>query len=164
MRLYLLPLSTRRTLLYAQRLQAPPGAAAAAAGKPSLSDRVTGIAARKWAEWEARESGWQRKVTDYGNQALRRIPYEEWGLRSVPPLSSRRQQDEAAGREQVQLVFPGNVIPAARAGPLALTLATEREALHRKRLMWCVLGMPLTAPVALLPVYVTFLDTFPLIG
>ncbi|KAF4126652.1 Pfam:DUF2343 [Geosmithia morbida] len=152
MRLYLLPISTRRTLLYAQRLQQQPGTAAAASSTAGYVDRAVEVAARKWAQWESKESGWQRKVTEYGNHALRRIPYEEWGLKSVPPLSSHRRQIESTGQDKVQLVFPGGVIPSTKAGPLALKLATEREALHRKRLMWCVVAMPFTIPVGILPV------------
>ncbi|UKZ73861.1 hypothetical protein TrVFT333_001514 [Trichoderma virens FT-333] len=108
MRLYLLPVSTRRTLLYANRLNA-------ASHDGSLVDRGAAFAARKWAQWEKMERGWQRKVVDYGNQAFRRIPFEEWGLKSVPPLSARRRDDELRGRDPVQLVFPPAAIPGHKA-------------------------------------------------
>ena len=175
MRLYLLPISTRRTLLYAQRLHdnAPQNS--------SLVDRATGFAAKTWATWEKKDRGWQRRVVDLGNQAFRRIPYEEWGLKSVPSLSThlralehqkqkreQEQQDQkqpgvqGQGQAQaqdaeklaqkVELVFPGSVIPAARAEVIARTLATERHGLHRQRMIWCFVGMPITVPFALIPV------------
>lgn len=148
MRLYLLPISTRRTLLYCQRTDAP------AATKPTWSDRLQAKAARTWSEWEQRERGWQKAVVRYGNQLLRRIPYEEWGLKSVPPLSQRRRQVELNGSEQVQVVYPKSLLAMDRVPKVLQALATEREALHKRRLLWCFIGMPVTAPIALLPVYV----------
>lgn len=98
------------------------------------------------------ERGWQRKVVDYGNQAFRRIPFQEWGLKSVPPLSARRRDDELRGRDKVELVFPPAAIPEHKAEGVLRTLATERQALHRQRLLWCFVGMPITAPLGLVPV------------
>ena len=57
------------------------------------------------------------------------------------------------GKEAVELAFPGSVIGLGEAAGLLRKLGTEREALHRMRLMWCCIGMPLTAPIALLPMY-----------
>ena len=159
MRLYLLPISTRRTLLYAQRLSVT----TKPLSERSLADKAVDFAARQWAKWEKKDKGWQRRVVDYGNHALRRIPYEEWGLKSVPPLSARRRDDELQGREKVELAFPRSVVPVHKAEGILKTLATERQALHRKRLMYCVMCMPLTLPVGLIPLYVLvpFISWFP---
>lgn len=148
MRLYLLPISTRRTLLYAQRLSVT----TKPSSEQSYADRAVNLAASQWAKWEKKESGWQRRVVDYGNNALRRIPYEEWGLKSVPPLSSRRRNEELQGKDKVELAFPRSVVPLHKAEGILKTLATERQALHKKRLIYCVLCMPLTIPVGLIPV------------
>ena len=94
----------------------------------------------------------QRKVVDYGNYALRRISYEEWGLKSVPPLSTRRREEEMVGNYKAQLVYPDSVIPTTKALQLLQTLSTERETLHKSRLMWSMIGMPISAPFALVPV------------
>ncbi|KAI1162425.1 mitochondrial K+-H+ exchange-related-domain-containing protein [Nemania serpens] len=146
MRLFLLPISTRRTLLYCQKLQVLPPE------KQPWIDKITVRAAKLWAGWEQKESGWQKWVVKYGNGALRRIPYEEWGLKSVPTLSARRKQEEIMGKEKHHLIFPQSVIPAARAPQILHTLATERESLHRSRMLWCFVGMPITAPFALVPI------------
>ncbi|OAA68863.1 hypothetical protein ISF_03238 [Cordyceps fumosorosea ARSEF 2679] len=151
MRLFLVPVSTRRTLLYAQRLGVTTKEQAAA----SPLDRAVAFAARTWAGWEKRERGWQRRVVDYGNHAFRRIPFPEWGLKSVPPLSARRRAEELAGRDdggKVEVVFPASVIPEAEVESVARRLATERQALHRRQMMWCFAGMPITLPFALVPV------------
>ncbi|KAI0537593.1 mitochondrial K+-H+ exchange-related-domain-containing protein [Xylaria digitata] len=146
MRLFLLPISTRRTLLYCQKLQVLPSE------KQPLVDKITSRAAKMWAGWEKRESGWQKSVVKYGNRALRRIPYEEWGLKSVPTLSARRREEELIGKEKHHVIFPDSVISATRAPQILQTLATERESLHRSRMLWCFVGMPITAPFALIPV------------
>lgn len=145
MRLYLLPISTRRTLLYCERFNVQ------SAQKKTLVDNVTTRAATLWSKWEKKESGWQRKIVDYGNHALRRIPYEEWGLKSVPPLSARRRDEELKGQEKVELVFPDTVIPTSRAVSVLKTLGTERESFHKRNLTWCLVGMPFTIPFALVP-------------
>lgn len=146
MRLYLLPISTRRTLLYCKRLNVQ------TVDRRKLIDKVTERAAKLWADWETRGKGWQGTVVRYGNRGLRRIPYEEWGLKSVPPLSARRRAEELQpGQDKVQLVFPKDIIPASRASAILNTLAVERDALHRSRLIWCLVGMPLTAPFAIIP-------------
>ncbi|KAJ2977758.1 hypothetical protein NUW58_g7710 [Xylaria curta] len=146
MRLFLLPISTRRTLLYCQKLQKLPSE------KQPLVDKITLRAARLWAGWEKKESGWQKTVVKYGNRALRRIPYEEWGLKSVPTLSARRREEELLGKEKHHLIFPESIIAASRAPQILHTLATERESLHRTRMIWCFVGMPITAPFALVPI------------
>ncbi|TEA20850.1 Uncharacterized protein C8034_v008215 [Colletotrichum sidae] len=146
MRLYLLPLTSSRTLLYSQRLNI------ATTNKQGLTDKVTKRATKLWAGWEAKESGWQKKVVEYGNYALRRIPYEEWGLKSVPPISARRKDDELKGKEKIELVYPNNIIPTTKAEQVVKTLATERDALHKRKLLWCLIGMPISAPFALVPI------------
>ncbi|KAI0404176.1 mitochondrial K+-H+ exchange-related-domain-containing protein [Xylaria palmicola] len=146
MRLFLLPISTRRTLLYCQKLQSLPSE------KQPWLDKITLRAAKLWAGWEKKESGWQKSVVKYGNRALRRIPFEEWGLKSVPTLSARRREEEVMGKEKHHLIFPPSVIPTATAPQILRTLATERESLHRSRLIWCFVGMPISAPFALVPV------------
>lgn len=145
MRLYLLPISTRRALIYCQRLnkQLSPDT--------GYINRITSKAAKSWAEWEEAPSGWKKKVTQYGNQAFKRIPYEEWGLKSIPPLSQRRRAEELAGKEKIEVVFPRSVIAAPEVSSVLKTLGTERQALHRRRMWQSLAGLPLTLPVGLIP-------------
>ncbi|KAI8947721.1 mitochondrial K+-H+ exchange-related-domain-containing protein [Xylaria longipes] len=146
MRIFLLPISTRRTLLYCQKLQALPSE------KRPWVEKITSRAANLWAGWEKKEGGWQKSVVKYGNTALRRIPYEEWGLKSVPTLSARRREEEIIGKEKHHVIFPRSIISTTRAPEILQTLATERESLHRSRMIWCFVGMPITAPFALVPI------------
>ncbi|KAF3767384.1 hypothetical protein M406DRAFT_251988 [Cryphonectria parasitica EP155] len=146
MRVFLLPVSTRRTLLYAHRLND------AAHQSSGWMDRIQLKAAATWAGWEQKESGWQKTIVKYGNQALRKIPYEEWGLKSVPPLSTKRADDELKGSDKVEVYFPKTLIQSSQVEDVLQRLSTEREGLHRRRLLWCFIGMPISAPFALVPV------------
>jgi hypothetical protein len=146
MRLYLLPISTRRMLLYCQKFdtQAPES--------KTLADKVTLKATQMWAGWEKKEKGWQKQVVNLGNQAFRRIPYEEWGLKSVPPLSNKRRQDDLQGKAKIQVVYPKTAIPTTKALGVLQRLGTERVTLHKSRLVYCLVGMPISIPFALVPV------------
>lgn len=117
-------------------------------------DKIQNKAAQTWADWEKKESGWQRTIVRYGNQALRRIPYEEWGLKSVPPLSTKRADDELKGSDKVEVFYPQSLIPQSNISDVLQKLSTEREGLHRKRLIWCLVGMPISAPFAAVPMCV----------
>lgn len=146
MRLFLIPISTKRTLLYCQRIDTQ------VVGKPlSLLDRITNKASETWAKWEEAEKGWKKLLVGYGHQVLQRIPYEEWGLKSVPPLSSRREARELLNHTSVNLLYPGNVIPDSKVLGLLRKLATERQELHRRRMWWSILFVPVTSPIALIP-------------
>ncbi|KAJ9154809.1 hypothetical protein NKR23_g2482 [Pleurostoma richardsiae] len=147
MRLFLLPISTRRTLLYAHRLNV----ATAAGAQQTWSEKIQSRASKTWADWEKKDGGWQKMVVNYGNYALRRIPYEEWGLKSVPPLSKKRRGEEISRSNEVEVVFPGTLIPTDRVGGVLNALSTERESLHKRKLVWCFVGMPLTIPIGILP-------------
>ena len=146
MRLFLIPISTGRTLLYCKRIDA-------AAGKQlSYLDRITNKVSQTWAKWEEADKGWKKSVVTYGHRVLQKIPYEEWGLKSVPPLSTRREVEELMANTQVELLYPKNVLHESKVLGLLKKLATERQALHRKRMWWSILVAPLTAPIGLLPV------------
>jgi hypothetical protein len=147
MRLFLVPISTRRTLIYCQRLNEQ-----LAKKKPSTIDKVTTKAAALWAKWEEADKGWKKSLVVYGHKVLKQIPYEEWGLKSVPPLSARREYEELHGKKPIDLVYPANVMEKGSVLKLLRTLATERQDLHRRRMWWSLLVSPFTAPIALIPV------------
>lgn len=148
MRLFLIPISTRRAFVYCRPSQT--------ALKTGYLDRITNKAAETWSNWEAAENGWKKKLVTYGQVVLQRIPYEEWGLKSIPPLSARRQIEEEslkAKKQSVDVMFPGNAIKQESVLSVLRTLGTERQDLHRRKMWWCLGIAPLTAPVAILPVY-----------
>ena len=50
------------------------------------------------------------------------------------------------------MIYPPSIIPPSSVPSLLARLSTERNAIHRKRLMWSLIGMPIAAPFALVPV------------
>ncbi|GAB7358997.1 hypothetical protein MBLNU230_g5070t1 [Neophaeotheca triangularis] len=163
MRLFLLPISTRHTLLYCERLPAvlPNPNSPSTAPKPPLTDRITSKAATTWSDWERRDRGWQKAVTNYGNQLFKRIPYQEWGLKTLPPLTKARREALSHGEGEsglaLQVHYPRRFLRVEGKGEegvrsLLRRLATERQALSMKRMWQAVALMPATLPVAVLPV------------
>jgi Mitochondrial K+-H+ exchange-related len=146
MKLILLPLSTKRVFLYAQTANI-----ALPNDKQSFLDKTTTRAAALWVKWEGAEKGWQKKVTVYGNALLQRIPYEEWALKSIPPLS-KKVKNGSENAKRVEVVFPASLVHDNTVVARLRTLATERQSLHKKRFWWSIVGMPISAPVALVPV------------
>ena len=145
MRLFLLPISTKRTLIFCERLNRQ------LSSEQTYVDKITARASATWVKWEKYEKGWQKKLTEYGNKLFARIPFEEWSLKSIPPLSARRRADELEGKEKVPVAFPRSLIRQEAVSDVMGKLGTERQALHKKMMWWSIVGMPITAPVALIP-------------
>ncbi|KAF2161165.1 hypothetical protein M409DRAFT_28492 [Zasmidium cellare ATCC 36951] len=147
MRLFLLPISTRRTLIYCERVQEQLSGA-----KPPLQERVINKASQTWATWEKAEKGWQKQVTVYGNSLFKRIPYEEWGLKSIPPATKKRIEDINNGKIKFECLYPAAFIEEQKVPQILKALATERQALHRKNMWTSIAWMPITLPFTLVPV------------
>ncbi|CAL5871716.1 uncharacterized protein PFLUO_LOCUS5969 [Penicillium psychrofluorescens] len=146
MRLFLIPISTRRALIYARPLRRD---------RPkelSLLDRVTSKAAQTWASWEEADKGWKKHLVHWGNRMQQRIPYEEWGLKSIPSLSAQRRLDDQYGTHKIDVLFPGNSVRLSRIPALLGAIATDRQELHRKKMWWSFAAAPITAPLGLIPI------------
>lgn len=148
MRLFLIPISTRRALIYARPLRKD------APKELSLLDRATSKAAKMWARWEEAEGGWKKHLVTWGNRVQQRIPFEEWGLKSIPSLTSQRRIDEAYGQKKIDVLFPGNAVRLEKIPSILRTIATERQDFHRRKMWWSLGIAPITTPFALVPVYV----------
>jgi hypothetical protein len=149
MRLFLLPISTRRTLIYCERLQPT----LAPGQKPPILDRLLNKTSETWTKWESAEKGWQKQVTTYGNQLFRRIPFEEWGLKTLPPLTKTREKEMIeTGRLRFDVLYPGRFLRESRVLGMLERLSKERQGLHKGKLWQSVALMPVTIPFALVPV------------
>jgi hypothetical protein len=149
MRLFLLPVSTRQSLIYCERLveQLPAGA------KPKFTDRVLATAATQWAAWENKPSGWQKQVTVYGRQLLQRIPYQEWGLKSIPPANAKRLR-ALDSEPKLECLYPARFLDSDKVHTVLKQLAVERQSFHRRRMWQSAVIAPLMLPFALIPMYV----------
>ncbi|KAF2187954.1 hypothetical protein K469DRAFT_704235 [Zopfia rhizophila CBS 207.26] len=149
MRIFLLPISTRRSLLYCEKLHEK------ALSERSFLNKITIKANETWAAWEKDEKAplnWKKKITVYGNHAFKRIPYEEWGLKTIPALTAKRKKAVLDGKEKVQVIYPGLYLHQETVPVILKKLATERQAMHRSKMIWSIVGMPFTAPFMLIPI------------
>ncbi|KAJ6013588.1 hypothetical protein N7540_008179 [Penicillium herquei] len=146
MRLFLIPISTRRALIYSRPLikDIPK--------ELSYFDRATTKVAAQWAKWEEAEKGWQKHLVTWGNRVQQRIPFEEWGLRSIPPLKNQQRIDEAHGTKKIDVLYPGNAVHLDKLSSVLGTIATERQQFHQKMARRCVIIAPFLAPFGLIPV------------
>lgn len=140
MRLFLLPISTRRTLLYCDRVATQVNAS----GKLSYHDRIVNKANETWASWENSPNKYKKKLTDYGNIVFNRISYEEWGLKTLP--------SSTADLTPTEIVFPGRFLDQKKVPEILRRMATERQGLHKQRFWGSLIGLPFTIPVGLLPI------------
>ncbi|CAI7628593.1 unnamed protein product [Penicillium glandicola] len=146
MRLFLIPISTKRVLIYARPLRRD------LAKELSILDRITTKAAETWAKWEEADKGWKMHLVRWGNRVQQRIPYEEWGLKSIPSFETQRRINGDHGKTKIDVMFPGNAVPLDRIQHVLRTIATERQELHRKKMIWSLIAAPITAPFGLVPV------------
>ena len=149
MRLFLLPVSTRQSLIYCERIveQLPAGA------RPKFTDRIFATAATQWAAWENKPSGWQKQVTVYGRQFLQRIPYQEWGLKSIPPANSKRLR-ALISETKLECLYPARFLDSEKVPTVLKQLAVERQSFHRRRMWQSAVIAPLMLPFALIPMFV----------
>ena len=146
MRLFLLPISTRRALIYCQRLHEKQ------VTETSLVQKAINKVPQTWAQWETADSGWKKTLTRYGNRGLQRIPYQEWGLKSFPPLNDEIQAEELSNNKKFDVIYPANIVQEQDVPKIMRRLASERKQLHWKRFISSLVGMPFTIPFALVPV------------
>jgi len=146
MRIFLLPISTRRALIYCQRVNKKPTA------DLSYLDRATKKAADTWSKWEAAKGGWQKKLTEYGNRGMQRIPYQEWGLKSFPPANAQIEAEELAANKKFPVHYPGNIMKYEDVSKVMARLAKERKQLHWNRFTCSLIGLPFSLPFGLIPV------------
>lgn len=145
MRLFLIPISTRRALVYSRPL------AKDLSKELSFVDRISNKAAETWAKWEEADQGWKKQLISWGNRVQQRIPYEEWALKSIPSLAAQRRLHKGHDEQTVDVLFPGNVIETDKVTSILRQLATERQDLDRRRMWWSILACPVTAPIGLIP-------------
>jgi len=60
--------------------------------------------------------------------------------------------EQLARKDKIEVSFPSTLIPESSVLGALRKLGTERQKFHRSTMIWCFIGMPITAPVALIPV------------
>lgn len=145
MRIFLLPISTRRTLIHAEKQLC-------SSGPTSLDERVVSRFSKLWQGWEQADKGWKKQVITYTNLLFKRIPFEEWGLKTLPTLSAKTVKNAV----RATVLYPDSFTSPTTISNVLQKLATERQGLHRQKLLYNCLGMPIALPFGLIPVLPNF--------
>ena len=151
MRLFLLQISTQRSLIYCQKRI--PTSPSQITWLNNPVEKATRKGSETWLEWEKYKDGWRKKVTVYGNKLFQRLPFEEWALKSVPPLTAKRRDEELRGKIKSRVGYPKSLLkPEAVQKALQDYGSDDRQRYHKKWFWGSILGMPVSAPFALIPV------------
>ncbi|KAH8673402.1 mitochondrial K+-H+ exchange-related-domain-containing protein [Xylariales sp. PMI_506] len=141
MRLFLLPISTRRSLIYCQPTPEPKSSS-----RSSYSDRLSKRVTETWGRWEQEPYGLKKRIVTWGNKALALEPYEGVGLRSIPPRSKR------SSTANVEVLFPRKFVDEGLVLVALNRSAIRGQSLYLKRLVGNFLLIPWTLPFALVPI------------
>ncbi|KAI5307037.1 hypothetical protein KEM56_005430 [Ascosphaera pollenicola] len=108
MRLFLIPVARGRTLLYCKKVDNVQAAATS-----NWHDKLQYKTAQKWAEWAQADKGWKKHTVQWGDKVMQRVPFEEWGLKSVSPLKKSAREEVLKGKA-IELLYPKNIIQESR--------------------------------------------------
>lgn len=91
-------------------------------------------------------------VSTYGNKLFQKLPHEEWGLKSVPPLTAGRKYKTVNSKDAVRLEFPSSLIKEdAVMESLRYFGGKAKYAYHTKWMLGNIIGMPISVPFGLIP-------------
>lgn len=170
MRLIVLPLSVKRSMVYCQWNSLP-----AARSKPRIDDRLVKRATVAWNNFASSERKWKQTIVSWANVAMEKIPYDEWSLKTIPaktavlrrlktkdendgsaPHASRTGVDSnnlsEADLEAIPVLYPSSAMSSSGVLSRLVTLGNSGISHHNKYFWLSAIGAPLTLPVALIPV------------
>lgn len=171
MKLIFLPLTVRRSLIFCEKQTTP-----LVRSKPKLDERIASKAGKIWSNFEASDKKWKLKIVKWTGKLLDTVPFEENGLRTVPPrntymrklktsdshISERQaiQEDVTHHLEPFELLYPhsaaGFTSFESASNKLKTVIARAKQT-HIRQALLCFVGLPLTLPFAINP----FIPNFP---
>ncbi|GAK62275.1 uncharacterized protein PAN0_001d0474 [Moesziomyces antarcticus] len=139
------------------------------ASKPPLSTRLLNKASAFWIDLGRTDQtstfDWKRRTYVLGERLMDRIEYQEWALKGIDPAmgplrheSKAKQADVAAADtgipklDHIPLLYPPSLLEPQRLLKSLKNLTDHRTPHHYRRFWYCVVGMPITIPFALVPV------------
>lgn len=106
---------------------------------------------------------WKRRTYVTGEKLMDRIEYQEWALKGIDPAmgphflrggqdeSMREKDDNGIPKiDHIPLLYPSSVLKPESLLDNLKNLTDHRTPHHYKRFWYCVVGMPLTIPFALI--------------
>lgn len=169
MRILLLPVTKSRTAIICQRQAVP-----SVRTTPRLDDRLASKGEKIWRGFEVSEKKWKQTIVKYIGKLLETVQFEENCLRTIPPLHTWKRQlaesedmvpEKQAIRKNlmlrpIELVYPASASVSKNfnaAHSIITHQIRDARRTHRKQMIWCILGLPLTIPLAINP----FIPNFP---
>ncbi|AGO11870.1 AaceriADR104Cp [[Ashbya] aceris (nom. inval.)] len=134
--------------------------------------RVTRRVARTWAKMESSQNVVTVRVVAWVNVLLAQVPWMERSLASFPSESYILKRVHAQGKEETEkrltmrevkeresevaakpilVYFPRSVISEIVLNDELMRLVREGKQTHMRYLLYCLLALPLTIPIALVP-------------
>lgn len=143
------------------------------ASKPPLSTRLLNKASAFWIDLGRTDQtstfDWKRRTYVLGERLMDRIEYQEWALKGIDPAmgplrheSKAKQADVAAADtgipklDHIPLLYPPSLLEPQRLLKSLKNLTDHRTPHHYRRFWYCVVGMPITIPFALVRKYDAF--------
>lgn len=80
MKLVFAPITARRAMVYCQRTAVTP----LASETPRIDDKMVAKFGAMWKDWESSDVSWKKQIVFWTNKMLEQVPYEEWGLKTIP--------------------------------------------------------------------------------
>lgn len=115
MKLVFTPLTARRAMVYCVQTPVTPPASQT----PRLDDKLVKKFGTVWKDFETSETGWKKQIVFWTNKMLEQIPYEEWGLKSIPRQSAvLRRLKEIEAQDEKELVERNDKLPVAEQLPV----------------------------------------------
>ncbi|KAG4305373.1 hypothetical protein PORY_000929 [Pneumocystis oryctolagi] len=144
MKLYIIPITRKRHFLYCCHVSV--------VSEFSLVDKFANKVNNLWKKWGCSEIKWKKKLVDIANRIIDRLPYEEWSLKSVPPLKKTSQIHEMREiQNKVVVHYPASI--GSDGVIFTISDLVKRKILFHKRWMIIsMIGAPFTLPVALIPI------------
>ncbi|PWN38272.1 uncharacterized protein FA14DRAFT_159916 [Meira miltonrushii] len=146
--------------------------------KEPLSKRIMSKASAFWVDLGREDQkstfDWKRRTYTLGEKLMDQIEYEEWALKGVDPSigptlthpksaqkdNATESSAESSGQpiasrstpKNVSLLFPPSLLSGNTLLSSLTKMTASRQPHHRQRMIWCILGMPLTIPFIVIPV------------
>jgi len=108
---------------------------------------------------------WKRRTYVLGERLMDRIEYQEWALKGIDPAmgphlisgkapdAETQQIDNGIPKlDHIPLLYPPSLLNPDRLLKSLQNLTDHRTPHHYRRFWYCVVGMPITIPFALVPV------------
>lgn len=177
LRLIAIPITSEKCYIYCKHSETI--SPLSADDNKSWSSKAIEKAKSTWNKMEKSDSKVNVKIVTGINKLLSKVPWDENSLKSIPsqdsimrelkselPIPIRKfedrnllhQKDIIASNVSIEdlikipIFYPSSVTSNIKIKSQLERYATEGYRLHRRNLLWCILGLPLTIPFILLPV------------